>query len=282
MAERTRADLFLLKQYGFSDKYLDWLYVHTDHEHILEQAFSTPLMVDNKVECTKKDRSIQTFQGFQNFFMTNRNDILNNFGREKIKLLFKYDSNCLDSFIPTEDRPMFFYLKGNADLIDRQNKFVALIGTRELSTRYADKARDLTDMYTYANYVIVSGLAKGTDTVVHQRTVQNHGNALAVLPTNFRNIYPRQNQRLADDIYQTGLAITAVGPYENTFKARFLERNQYVASIADEIVVVETGLRSGTMNTIHNALKLGKKVLYLPQLSEEVNDYLNSIGAKSL
>ena len=164
--------------------------------------------------------------------------------------------------------------------MNSNRKRVAMVGTRNIAASFAEKVNGIVDKYLAQKYVIVSGLARGTDTLVHRRAVMQGGYALAVLPTNFDRIYPKENIQLAEQIFKNGLAMSAIGPFEQTYKSSFLKRNEYVTAIADEIVVIQTSMHSGTMNTIHRAVTMGKPVSYLQQNSEELNHYLAGLGAR--
>lgn len=282
MSQRTRSDLFLLKQYGFSDKYLDWLYINRNQTRLVRQAFDIDFESTSAPPHTNKDKKIQKDTAKFSSFLEKMKYLLQGEYFNNLKMLFKYDRNLMDPFIATDMRPLFFYLRGRMNLLERDNSFVAIVGKRDLNPDFIEPAKRIVDQYVGNNYVIVSGLAQGTDSIVHSRVLERGGKTLAVLPTNFAHIYPKENLKLAEEIFESGLALTAVGPLENTYKSRFLERNFYVSSLADVVVVVETSLRSGTMNTIHNARKLGKEVLFLPQKTQEVNEYLTEIGAKEI
>ncbi len=177
---------------------------------------------------------------------------------------------------------MFLYSSGDETLLSDNIHRVAIIGTRTPSEESIERAKCYTKRLALSGKVIVSGLAEGVDTVVHTTTLEVGGKTIAVLPTNFDNIYPKANKTLSDKIKSKGILITAIGPREHTYRSSFLDRNKIVAAISDEILVIETGLRSGTMNTIRNASKLGKKIYFLNQKNDEVNQKLLSYGGEML
>lgn len=282
MAEHARADLFLLKQYGFSEKLLDWLFTHSRPDELLMNAFSIDIDQGAKIPCTKKDQQIQQLNYFNDFIRGHKDELISNVNRNGFKMLFKYDKNVLDNFLEQKRQPLFMYLRGDATLLDSGRRRVAMVGTRNINDLFAEKVNAVVDKYLDQKYIVVSGLARGTDTLVHRRTILQGGHTLAVLPTNFDSIYPKENIGLAEQIFKDGLAMSAIGPHEQTYKSSFLKRNEYVAAISDEIVVIQTSLHSGTMNTIHHAVTMGKPVLYLKQDSEELNLYLSNLGATQI
>jgi DNA processing protein len=142
---------------------------------------------------------------------------------------------------------------------------VAIIGTRR-PTLYGTKiACDFAEKLARRGVVIVSGLAYGIDTAAHRGALQAGGTTIAVMAHGLDRVYPAGNQRLANDILANGGAL--LSPYEegtSVQKFRFLERNQWVAGLADAVIVIEAEERSGTKATVRYALDQGKEVFAVP------------------
>lgn len=282
MENMSRSGLFILKQFGFSDRLLIWLYMNSTTSDVMEflnYSFNSTAI---KPYMTKKDMRLAQTESLTKFVSENRENLLNTEKNKIDKILFKYDQNVLDKFMTVDERPLFFYLHGRQELLARSNSFVAIIGTRKISSKYFRIAQKVVQKYIQRGFITVSGLAKGTDTIVHTETLKLHKPTIAVLPTNFVSIYPKENKGLAQQIFKHGLAITSIGPLENTYRSSFLERNRYVALIADEVVVIETNFHSGTMNTVHAAKLLNKRIKFIPQEDKKVNEYLISLGAEKI
>lgn len=197
-------------------------------------------------------------------------------------MYFKYDVNEMTELIPEKIMPLFMYSKGDISLLEVNQKRVAIVGTRHPSPKAIAITKKLTRKFVEDNYVIVSGLAKGIDTISHETAIVHKGKTIAVLPTNFNKIYPKENQELAKKILDGGLLVTSIGPKENTYKSSFLDRNQYLANISDIVVVTETNLKSGTMNTIRNASEASKKILFVDQEDELINNKIRGFGGEML
>ena len=142
---------------------------------------------------------------------------------------------------------------------------VAIVGTRR-PTAYG---RDVTYRMAYdlaqRGIVIVSGLALGVDAISHQAALDASGTTIAVLANGLSHVYPRTNQRLADQIIASGGAI--ISEYDDEVEARgfqFLERNRIVSGLADAVVITEAAARSGTLNTAAHALEQGKNIFVVP------------------
>ncbi len=76
--------------------------------------------------------------------------------------------------------------------------------------------------------------------------------------------------------------LTSIGPNENTYKSSFLDRNKYIANISDIVVVTETNLKSGTMNTIRSASIAGKKILFVNQGDNLINNKIYEFGGEMI
>ncbi|MCP8848949.1 DNA-protecting protein DprA [Latilactobacillus curvatus] len=282
MKTQYRVFIYILKQYGFSDTFLMWLFNNYKDENIPRIIFSNEYALNQNLEghVTKKDISLVDSDKFMEFLNERKNELVNYFYEyPNSKILFKYDNNILDKFMAKDIRPLFFYLRGSEELLNNKH-FVGIIGTRAIDTEYKHKVPEVVKRYVKNDFAIISGLAQGTDTEVHKETLKHGGKTIAVLPTNFNKIYPKENEKLVKEIFSKGLAISAVGPFENTYKSNFLTRNNYVAHLSDEIFVIQTGEKSGTMNTVRNAIRLKKKVKFLDQHNEVVNDYLVKLGCE--
>ncbi|MGE7023352.1 DNA-processing protein DprA [Solibacillus cecembensis] len=282
MTNKIRSNLFYLKQFGFNDSLLQTIFqLRLDP---LESIFNNEneMIMEIESKFTDKDRELaRNYQKYKNF----KYELFNTEAFLKdgsSKIYFKYDQNELTALIPEKNMPLFMYSKGDVSQLSLDRKRVAIVGTRKPSGKSIELTKKITQEYVRNNYIIVSGLAEGIDTVSHATTLDLGGKTIAVLPTNFNKIYPKENQVVADLISEKGLLLTAIGPKENTYKSSFLDRNQYVANISDLIIVIETNLKSGTMNTIRNAYKANKKILFVDQGDEAINNKIFEFGGEML
>ena len=112
--------------------------------------------------------------------------------------------------------------------------------------------------------VIVSGLAKGADTMAHEAAIAYGGKTIAVLGHGFFHLYPKENERLAEDIGKINLLITEYPPYVKPARWTFPMRNRIISGLSDAVVVTEAADKSGTMSTIEHALDHGKDIYAVP------------------
>ncbi len=192
----------------------------------------------------------------------------------QVNLLQAYDTECIipitfdSKWYPRElytltDPPTVLYAKGNVSLLKMPNK-IAIIGSRK-ATNYSSMALEfIIPPLVEQNYVIVSGLAKGADSLAHTSAIKFGGKTIAVLGNGFFHIYPKENHSLALEMTNHHLLITEYPPYVGPRKWQFPMRNRIISGISEAIVVTEAALSSGTLITTDHALEHGKDVFVVP------------------
>ena len=163
----------------------------------------------------------------------------------------------------TDSPPFILYIKGEENLLNQES--LAVVGTRR-PTDYGRKAvvqlvRQLADK----KLIIVSGLARGIDSLSHWQCLQNKGKTIAVLGHGLERIYPVENQRLADVIVAGGGALVTEYPLNFPMdKTNFPLRNRIIAGLTLGTLVIEGGERSGTKITANFAADYGREVFCVP------------------
>lgn len=160
-----------------------------------------------------------------------------------------------------------FYYRGDWQLTYLPS--VAVVGTRQPSEDGKRIAEYLTKKLVEDNIVIVSGLAKGIDTIAHTTAIENDGLTIAVIGTPLNYAYPPENQALQNQIAENHLLISQV-PFlryasQNYLKNRFFfpERNITMSALSDATIIVEAGETSGTLTQARAALQQGRKLFIL-------------------
>ncbi|MFJ7404846.1 MULTISPECIES: DNA-processing protein DprA [unclassified Lysinibacillus] len=159
--------------------------------------------------------------------------------------------------------PTVLYVKGQRDLLER-DKRIAIIGSRK-ATAYTRVAIDLIiPPLIEHEYTVVSGLARGADTMAHEATIKFGGRTIAVLGHGFNFLYPKENRALACKMAESHLLITEYPPYIKPAKWQFPMRNRLISGLSQALVVTEAALKSGTLITTECALEQGKDVFVVP------------------
>ena len=173
----------------------------------------------------------------------------------------KYPSCLKNIFKP----PFVLFYKGNIDLLNDSGKRIAVVGSRENSDYGKESTKLIIEGLTKKEVTIVSGLAKGIDSIAHQSTLSNNGNTIAVIGNGLNITYPKENTQLYKDIEEKGLIISEYPPNVMPNSTNFPKRNRILAGISDGVVVIEAKEKSGTMNTVSHALENGKPIFCIPE-----------------
>lgn len=159
--------------------------------------------------------------------------------------------------------PNQLYCIGNKELLYEES--FGIVGTRKI-TKYGKQAcREFAKELTLRDISVISGMAKGTDSVAHETTLDYDGRTIAVLGTGLENIFPPENIKLFERIVSNnGLVISEYENHVERSKERFPERNRIVAGLSEGLLVVEATHRSGTSITARFAKEQGKEVFAVP------------------
>jgi DNA processing protein len=167
---------------------------------------------------------------------------------------------ALDALAGVADPPPLLWAIGNPALLKRP--MVALVGARNASSLGARMARKLAEGLSEAGFVVVSGLARGIDTVVHRSALK--GGTVAVLAGGVDVVYPPENAVLAQEIAETGLRLSEQPVGLSPQARHFPRRNRIVSGLAQGVVVIEAAAKSGSLITARTALEQGREVLAVP------------------
>lgn len=160
------------------------------------------------------------------------------------------------------DPPPILFLRGNAALLGGGG--VAIVGSRRCTQRGRDVARRLAFALAARRVPVLSGLALGVDGAAHEGCLESGGETMAVLGRGADEAYPRAHGHIFRRILGTGLVVTEFAPRTPPLPHHFPRRNRILAALADSVVVVEAGERSGALITVEHALDLGIDVWAVP------------------
>jgi len=158
--------------------------------------------------------------------------------------------------------PIVLYVWGAIRPVDRLA--VAVVGTRRPSAYGQAVARDLGTALAVHGVTVVSGLARGIDSLAHRAALDAGGRTLAVLGSGLDQIYPPEHRALAQEIAEHGAVLTEYPPGVRPEAGNFPVRNRIVAGLARAVVVVEAGEASGALITAEFAADEGREVFAVP------------------
>ena len=180
----------------------------------------------------------------------------------RILPLFITDEAYPKRFLNCYDPPTMFYYRGNTDL--NSSRMLAVVGTRTNTDYGKEITEQLVRELASFNIVIVSGLAFGIDAIAHKAALKHNLHTIGVVGHGLDTIYPTQHKALARDMLAQGGILTEFRSGTKPDKHNFPIRNRIVAGISDAVVLVETGIKGGSIITAEMANGYNRDVFAFP------------------
>ena len=182
--------------------------------------------------------------------------------------------------------PLKLYYKGNLDLL-KDERLIAVVGTRNPSSYGKLCCEYMVKKMTSANITIVSGFAKGIDSIAHKTSLLTGGKTIAVIASGLDIVYPASNLSLYREIEEKGLILSEYEAGVKPFKFNFPQRNRIIAGLSKGTIVVESKDRGGSLITADLALEFNRDVYAVPgdvfsEYSKGCNNLIRDSKAKSL
>jgi len=149
--------------------------------------------------------------------------------------------------------PACLWVVGPGELGELRERGIAIVGARACTAYGIGVAAELSAGLAEHGYVVVSGAAYGIDRAAHEGALLVGGDTIAVLAGGVDRAYPPDNASLIGRIAQVGAVISEVSPGGAPTRSRFLQRNRLIATMTTGTLVVEAGIRSGSLNTARSA-----------------------------
>lgn len=160
--------------------------------------------------------------------------------------------------------PHVLFVHGNAGALLAERS-LAIVGTRRPTIGGRLTASRIAAALSRAGATIVSGLAVGIDGAAHAAVVAERGSTVAVIAGGHRHLFPSGHRALADAIIAGGGAVVSEHPPgSQPNRGTFPRRNRIISGLADAVIVVEAGARSGALTTAAWALEQGRGCFLVP------------------
>ena len=177
-------------------------------------------------------------------------------------VIFKSDDDYPELLRQLDDAPPILFVVGDAALLNQPQ--IAMVGSRQMSAHGEQIAFDFAHFFAQAGIVVTSGLALGVDAACHRGAMQT-GQTIAVIGTGLDLCYPAEHQQLWQQIVEAGGAIVSEFlPKTPPHKANFPRRNRLISGLSLGTVVVEAGIKSGSLITAKTAANQGRQVFAIP------------------
>ena len=163
------------------------------------------------------------------------------------------------------DPPILLWIKGNRKALNLDG--VAVIGTRRPGKYGVNQVGVWVKKLVENGLCINSGLAYGIDAIAHREALQASGKTVAVLGSGIDVIYPAKNSSLVHRMIEKGGAvITEYPPGTPPDAVNFPERNRIVSGMSHGVLVIESGIKGGSMITARSALDQNREVFVVPHM----------------
>ncbi|MGN0145356.1 MAG: DNA-processing protein DprA [Clostridium sp.] len=236
----------LIKRYeNAEDIYNNFEYIKSNDEIFKEKIFAEKIKKINKKDlydkvCTTEERLYREGIGFISY--------ANPLYREKLGRI--------------SEAPYFLFYKGNIEVIN--NYSIGVVGARKCSNYGMAVTKVLTKELITNNITLISGGARGVDSIAHKTALENGGINICVLGCGIDKVYPAENRKLFSQIQEEGAVISEFMLGTPPLKSNFPRRNRIISGLSGGIIVTEASKKSGSLITANFALKKGVKVMAVP------------------
>ncbi len=219
----------------------------------------------------KKDKLLQTQipqKILQNFFEFRQtwdfSSYLLRLEKELIKFFIIEDKKYPKNLQKIDFPPPLIYVKGK--ILPEDSLSIAVIGSRKITAYGREVTERLVQDLSSAGLTIVSGLARGVDSVAHRVALGNQGRTLAVIGSGLDNIYPIEHRALAEKIVSQnlGAVISELALGLPPLKGHFPSRNRIISGLSLGVLVTEGAIVSGTKITANYCLEQKRKLFAIP------------------
>ena len=169
-----------------------------------------------------------------------------------------YPKRLKEIYLP----PVVLFYKGRLELFNRLS--IGIVGARNHTAYSKESLEYLLPSILERKVSIISGLARGVDSLAHQLTLDFQGETIAVIGNGINICYPKENQSLYDVIGKKGLILSEYPLDSPPLKFHFPYRNRIIAGLSHGLCVIEAKLHSGSLITANVALSENRQVFALP------------------
>ena len=169
-----------------------------------------------------------------------------------------YPQRLKEIYLP----PIVLFYRGNLSLVNK--RAVAVVGSRDHSKYAKECIREIIPALVNDDVVVISGLARGVDTLAHEETLKANGSTIAVIGSGLDVVYPLENSKLYDLIAKRGLILSEYPLQSRPLKFHFPYRNRIIAGLSHGVCVIEAKEKSGSLITANLALSENREVFAVP------------------
>lgn len=182
--------------------------------------------------------------------------------RYKVKVLTGNDAGYPARLKEIYDFPPLLYVRGT--ILPEDELAIAVVGTRRSSVYGKQVTEEIVTDLVQNKITIVSGLAKGIDSVAHRTALESGGRTIAVTGCGLDMVYPADHVALAQQIMENGALISEFPLGTKPKAEHFPQRNRIISGVSLGVLVIEAGEKSGALLTAHLAVEQNRDIFAIP------------------
>ncbi len=201
----------------------------------------------------------------------------------KIRMCSLFDDDFPANLRTVSGSPVMFFYKGNLTGLDRYS--ISIVGTRTPTEYGKHTCEILTEAVSRYGIPVVSGFARGIDTVAHRTAIRSGNVTYAVFGCGVDVIYPSENRKLYEEVIENGAVISEFPPGTKPDRMNFPRRNRIISGLSIGTIVIESSVNGGAVLTGEYALEQNREVFAVPgfihsRQSEGTNEMIKRGQAK--
>ena len=235
-----------------------------NHFHSFENIFEADLFSLQKVDGISKNLSHRLLKAKSRLqeISAKIEEELNNLSKINAKIITYWDNDYPDILKKIYYPPLLLYTLGNFSENDKYS--LAVVGTRQPTNYGKIQTEKIVKELCEKNITIVSGLARGIDSIAHRTALNCNSRTIAVIGSGLDIIYPPENYKLFHEIAEKGVIISEYELGTKPDAQNFPRRNRIISGLSLGTLVVETKLNGGAMQTAAYAIDQNREVFAIP------------------
>ncbi len=203
---------------------------------------------------------MQSIKGFNNWQRVETE--LNYVEKNNIRIVSIFDDDYPHKLFHAPDAPILFFWKGNAPFAHKHS--ISIVGTRNITSYGKKMVAEIVEGLIEYKPLIVSGLAYGVDVEAHLNALKHNLPTIGVLGHGFDLLYPAAHKKIAEKMLESGGLITEFWHSDPVDRVNFLKRNRIVAGMTEATLIVESGIKGGSLVTADIANSYNRDVFAVP------------------
>lgn len=245
-------------------------------EHLID-GLETKSVVEALNQLGQLDSCRQSFGDLEGTLSDSRQRWLPRFSKSRLAHLFAQSAALKLQLLTPEDAiwpvglddlhdsaPALLFIEGERSTLADLSQAVSIVGSRVATSYGLQVTSSLVRELAQVSRPTVSGGAVGIDAQVHRASIERELPTLAVMAGGMDRKYPSANFKLFKKISDQGALLSELPPGVAPTRWRFLQRNRLIAALTPTTVVIEAGIRSGSIRTANNALELSRELYAVP------------------